>query len=121
MRASDFLFEVKFRLYRAERSFVTIRAFDTYRTNPQTGHSYLRCELVFNGKKIFNDGRVGIPSHKSIDGADAKEGVVSLFCLKPGDTDQDFFEDYTEEQLQFVTEHGEALYCAKCDRWGWDS
>ena len=96
MRANDFLFEVKFRLYAAKPSFVTIRAFDTYRTDPQTGHSYLRCELVFNGKTIFSDfGPVGIPSHQSIDGEDAKESVVGWFCVKPGDTDQDFFADYT--------------------------
>lgn len=119
-RANDFLFEVKFRLYRQQKGFVTIRAYNTGRMGPH-GHTTLRCELVFNGETIFSDGSVGVPSHQSLDGDYAKELVVSLFCMKPGDTDPDFFADYTEAQLDFVSNHGESLYCAKCDRWGWDS
>ncbi len=35
----------------------------------------------------------------------------------PGDTDAEFFEGYTPEQLEWVTTHGEELDCIKHDRY----
>lgn len=41
-----------------------------------------------------------------------------LFALKPGDTDSDFFADYTPEQLDWVTANGEELSLIALDRYG---
>lgn len=91
------------------------------------GHTRLFCELSsFNPAgmglwtKLFprSDFYVGIPSHQCIDSDDAKECVLSLFALKPGDTDDEFFEHYTPEQLAFVEENGEWLSYVAGERYG---
>jgi hypothetical protein len=111
------LFTVRFKLSCGP---VTIRAYEKPYTYSPTGHTSLRCELVCSGVRLFDgDGfYVGIPSHQSIDGDAAKECATSLFCLKPGDADADFFEGYSEAQLEWVEAHGEELDMAKLDRWG---
>lgn len=37
-------------------------------------------------------------------------GLLEFLTLRPGDTDAEYFENYTEEQLAFARDHGEALY-----------
>jgi len=76
-----------------------------------------------NGKRrtrlIFKRGQTwcGIPGHASIDGKYAKEAVLSTLAMKPGDTDADYFADYTETQLDFAREFGETLDCEKSHRY----
>lgn len=60
----------------------------------------------------------GIPAHQSIDGDDAKECVLSLLAMKPGDTDSTYFEGWTEDQLAFAQAHGETVSMAKQERFG---
>lgn len=55
-------------------------------------------KVVFNG----NDYR---PSPLTKEGHLSKysaAGLLEFLFLKPGDTDEQYFEDYTEEQLQFI-------------------
>ncbi len=105
---------------------VTIRAFE----GPHDGrnHTTLFCELwkgsIRRGARpLFNREQftVGIPGHQTIDGDYAKAAVLSLFALKPGDTDSDFFADYSEAQLSFVECHGEEIAMIQFDRYGEDS
>jgi hypothetical protein len=56
--------------------------------------------------------------HHSIDGDDAKECVLSLLAMKPGDTDSTYFEGWTEDQLAFAQAHGETVLMAKQERFG---
>lgn len=94
----------------------------------QPNHTRLDCELrwkpVGTGKRpaeiIFPRGATwcGIPGHQTIDGDDAKESVMSLFAMKPGDTDSDYFEVYTERQLEWVSTYGEELSCEAMGRYG---
>lgn len=95
-------------------NLVTIRAFEGPRVEPN--HTQLYCELWLGSpskrcKPLFprDAFNVGIPAHECIDGREARECVLSLFCLKPGDTDEEFFEHYTPEQLDFVRTYGEEL------------
>lgn len=44
-----------------------------------------------------------------IDDDAAVGSVLQWLTLKPGDTDEEFFEDYTDEQLFFAEEHAENL------------
>lgn len=99
---------------RIDGQLVTIRAFEGPRIEPN--HTRLYCELWQgsprkNRKPLFprDSFYVGIPAHQSIDGREARECVLSLFCLKPGDTDDEFFEHYTPEELAFVQTYGEEL------------
>jgi hypothetical protein len=93
---------------------VTIRAFEGRRTEPN--HTRIECELWLgsprkNRQPLFprKDFHVGLVNGNSLDGIEAKELVLSLFCLKPGDTDDEFFKDYTPEQLAFFKDNGDEL------------
>lgn len=37
--------------------------------------------------------------------------LMSFLTLRPGDTDADYFKDYTPEQLDFCSQHAESLAC----------
>lgn len=95
-------------------SLVTIRAFEGPHVEPN--HTRLWCELWQGSpskrrKPLFprDDFSVGVPGHETIDGRSARELVLSLFCMKPGDTDSEFFAHYTTEQLAFAETYGEEL------------
>jgi hypothetical protein len=102
---------------------VTIRAFEGPHSDPN--HTTLFCELwtgSVSGQKrpLFNREQftVGIPGHACIDSEYAKSTVLSLFAMKPGDTDDDFFADYSEAQLAFVEAHSEEISLIALDRYG---
>ncbi len=60
----------------------------------------------------------GLPCGKCTDSDDAKELVLSLLAMKPGDTDEDYFASYTPEQLEFATSYGDELSLVALDRYG---
>lgn len=43
----------------------------------------------------------GSPMHAD-DSDDTVEGLLGFLTLRPGDTDQDYFDDYTKEQMDFA-------------------
>lgn len=65
---------------------------------------------------------IGIPGNQSLNGNYAKEAVLGCLSMKPGDTDPEYFTDYTPEQLSWAKENGEELYCVSqwryCDENG---
>lgn len=50
------------------------------------------------------------------DSDDAVEGLMGFLTLRPGDTDREYFADYTPAQLEFAQNHAEALACVVADR-----
>lgn len=53
-------------------------------------------ELLFSGDDYY-------PSPmNSIDGIDSAAGLLGFLTLKPGDTDNEYFDKYTEKQLEFA-------------------
>lgn len=56
-----------------------------------------------------------VPSFESVDGDAAAELAISCVAIRPGDTDSEYFADYTDEQLAFCEAHGEHLSCVQCD------
>lgn len=103
----SYLFTIRFKL---STGWATMRAWETPH-GFDGSHARLDCELVHNGKVVFPKGATwcGIPSHQSIDGNAAKECVASLFAMKPGDTDREYFDSYTPEQLEWAEANGEEL------------
>ena len=101
------LFTLRVRLYNDEPQIV-IHAFDAGRTHYHT-HSRIDVEVRHGGKVIFPRGQLycGIPG--TIDGIAARELVLSLVSMKPGDTDEEYFAGYTPAQLDWATKHGEAI------------
>lgn len=114
---NDRLFSLRFKLSTCK---VSITAYDRGQTYPG-GRTKIFYQLSVDGRVLFpGDGRShgGVGMSHTDDGDASKENAVAFFCLKPGDTDADFFADYTPEQLAWVTANGEELYMLKCDRFG---
>jgi hypothetical protein len=54
----------------------------------------------------------------SIDGDNTIRGIMGFLTLKPGDTDDEYFERYTPEQLAYTEQHAEALRLEVMNRFG---
>lgn len=57
------------------------------------------------------------PCH-ACDGDDAKRQVLEHLAMKPGDTDDEFFEGYSKEQLDFVDDFSDEIKMTAWDRYG---
>lgn len=74
-------------------------------------HVRLNIEVKVGGKVLFPMGElfVGVPFTQAVNGNFAKELVCSCVAMQPGDTDADYFEIYTPEQLAFVKANTDIL------------
>lgn len=88
-----------------------IYALDANHTDSQSGHMRIDVELWHGGACVFPRGATycAVPRGTCVDSSAARELVLSLVSMKPGDTDDDFFADYTPEQLTFTEAYGEEI------------
>lgn len=99
-----------------------VEIWDTY-TRDDRGMSWLIARLyAFEGGKRMHvlDQRFAMGMGQTDDGDDAMRAAITAVAMKPGDTDAEFFADYTPEALAFVTEHGENMAMVAYDRYGED-
>lgn len=108
------LFQLRMRMSDGNR--VVIDAKEGPYTYSDTGHTRLdvRVRCGAKGKplrEIFPFGATycGVSRYTSIDGDDAKALVLSLVSMKPGDTDADYFANYTGLQLAFADEYSDEI------------
>ena len=115
--APDYLFTLRVKPFRVGET-ITIRAFDANRTD-STGHSRIDVEVREGSTVVFPRGALycGVPCGTTVDGVEARELVLSLVAMKPGDTDEEYFADYTEEQRAFADTYGEILNLARHARY----
>lgn len=120
MPTSDpsYLFTIRFKL---SSGTVTMRAWEVFPFLPNgdrnpafrdnDSHTRIDCELYHGGNVVFPRGSTwcGMPRGSSLDGNEAKELVASLFAMRPGDTDREYFDSYTPEQLAWAEANGEEL------------
>lgn len=59
----------------------------------------------------------GSPMHAD-DSNETVASLMSFLTLRPGDTDADYFAEYTADQRAYCDEHAEALAMACYDRFG---
>lgn len=70
---------------------------------------------VFDARLTRNGREVGVwsafqpGSNMSHDGDAAMAGVLAFMCLRPGDTDEEYFDDYTQAMLAFRDTDAEEL------------
>lgn len=57
------------------------------------------------------------PCH-AIDSDEAVAALMGFLTLRPGDTDGEYFDNYTPEQLAYCSQHAEALSCESSCRFG---
>jgi hypothetical protein len=62
-----------------------------------------------NADVIFEGTDYGIPSHQVIDDDEAVRGLCGFLSLRPGDTDAEYFADYTERQTTWAEARAETL------------
>jgi hypothetical protein len=114
MRAADdpnLAFTLRVRLYRNDARAIVIRVYDDLGWD-EAGRVKLTCEVRHGGKVIFPRGQLHCALHGSSDGIKARELIMSLVAMHPsagGGEGEDYYADYSEEQLAWAEEHGEAL------------
>jgi hypothetical protein len=89
---------------------IVVRAYDN-NARLHGSHSRVDIEVRQGGKVIFPLGQlyVGIPGGHSTDGTYAMNAVLDCVAMKPGDTDAEYFIDYTIAQLDWAREHSDSL------------
>lgn len=58
---------------------------------------------------IFEGEDFGCSPMHAVDSDETMTGIMCFLTLRPGDTDQEYFKDYTPEQLDYCAQHAEAL------------
>lgn len=95
---------------------------DTWTTgrSDARGQSIIAYRLRSHGETLFEGADFsGSPLHA--DDSDATmRSLMSFMTLRPGDTDADYFANYTPVQLEFCEQHAEALSLEVMDRFGED-
>jgi hypothetical protein len=90
----------------------TLKTYDTGRVDRRgvttigyrlTRHEKGECKLLFEGAD-FN----GSPMH-AIDSDETMAALMGFLTLRPGDTDAEYFEKYTPEQLAWAQSEAEYL------------
>ncbi len=109
-------------------AIATIRAFDAHHTSRDTGHMRIDVEVILtetvNAKRtrtvVFPRGQLycAVNRWTAIDSDAAKALVLSLVGMKKGDTDAEYFADYSPEQLTFASEYGDTIAVTGNDRYG---
>lgn len=59
------------------------------------------------------------PMH-AIDSDECVRQLMGFLCLRPGDVYKEYFQDYTDVQMEFATEHAESLELEVCGRFGFE-
>lgn len=68
--------------------------------------------VLFEGEDFGNSPMHGIDSNDTI------AAIMSFLTLRPGDTDAEYFANYTPAQLEYCDQHAEALSCEVLNRFG---
>jgi hypothetical protein len=63
------------------------------------------------GVVIFENNDFGCSPYVAIDSDSCLRSLLGFLTLRPGDTDAEYFEDYTPEQLAFAEGDAEHLQC----------
>ena len=58
---------------------------------------------------LFAGADFGVPPIHSVDGPEPVQALMNFLCLRPGDTDDAYFDRYNEAQLTFARDHAESL------------
>lgn len=67
-----------------------------------TTHVRIHYRLMHGRKCVFEASDYKVPPHRGIDSNGAVVTLLSFLTLQPGDTDKEYFDDYTEEQREWM-------------------
>jgi hypothetical protein len=112
---------VRFKPYRAGMGpTFRLTTWDTRRTGYGKSIIGYRLELRRNGlpdsekpgrayTTLFEGEDFGCSPMYGIDSDEAIDGIMTFLTLRPGDTDPEYFANYTPEQLDYCSKHAEVL------------
>lgn len=114
-------FTLRVKLYNSahDKRLIVIRVFDDLGWD-SAGRVKLTCEVRHGGKVIFPRGQLYCALHGSSDGIKAKEAIMDLVGMAPdagGGEGEDYYSDYTPEQIEWCNAHWEALGCERQARY----
>jgi hypothetical protein len=73
------------------------------------GRTRIAYRFWHNGTLIFEGTDFTCSPMHADDSNESVAALLSFLSLKPGDTDREYFEDYTPEQMEWCRQHGEDL------------
>jgi len=100
----------------------TLRTWDTFRSD-NLGKSVLRYSLTQRDvdgtvTELFSGSDFACSPMYAIDSDSACASLLGFLTLRPGDTDAEYFENYTDAQREFADAHAERLACEVYARFG---
>lgn len=78
-------------------------------------HHRLGYRLTKGQEVLFEGDDFGCSPMHAVDSNEALVGLLGFLTLKPGDTDEEYFENYTARQLEWAESEAEELSCYGCD------
>lgn len=116
---------VRFTPYRGPASrelpAFTLTMYQTDRFDGRNGY-YIAYKLTATGhrKPIFEGEDFSCSPMVAIDSDDSVRSLMGFLTLRPGDTDEEYFDKYTPEQLDYAETHAERLDAEVHARFGDD-
>ena len=100
----------------------TLNTWDTGRTD-SLGRSILHYQFQQGDKLLFEGSDFCCSPMHAIDSDETLRALLGFLTLRKGDTDAEYFENYTQEQLDFADEHAETLqmYTLEDEPWQFES
>ena len=95
----------------------TLTMWDTSRTGSD-GKSILGYQLKQDGVELFTGEDFACSPMHCVDSDNAVAALMGFLTLRKGDTDADYFKDYTPAQVEFSEQHAEALSWYVTGRFG---
>jgi hypothetical protein len=114
--AERLLRTVHFRPYRKGMGpTFTLKTWDTYERD-HMGKNVLAYQLTMrtpDGKRVvlFDGADFSCAPSHAIDGNGCVESLMGFLTLRPGDTDDEYFANYTPEQKEYAEQYAESLSC----------
>jgi hypothetical protein len=101
---------VRFHPYRkGDGPSFTLRLYSTGLTG-EYGKNRIAYRLISSETGVLFDGD-DLQCHSYADENETVECIMTFLTLQPGDTDPEYFKDYTDAQREFAAQHAEALGC----------
>lgn len=92
-----------------------LRLWDLFRSDSD-GKACVKYELSAGPIVIFSGDDFHCSPMHAIDSDACVESIMGFLTLRPGDTDADYFANYSELQKTFCAQHAEALACEVSNR-----
>lgn len=96
----------------------TLSLFETGRRDGSRTYLGYRLTITDKGSTstLFEGEDYGCSTMHCLDSDEAVSGIMGFLTLRKGDTDADYFKDYTPAQLAYCEQWAEALACCVSDR-----